>query len=322
MTFQIGGVRTWTAFGSGIVVAAIVWIFAARWSQRSMLVIGEMRRKQGALVSQERKLRENHRAPEPAPPAPLGPRRVIRSDEASDLLMQKADLQVLYFTAQKASLGSTYGPLFRALKLSPAQMERLEQLILLREQSAFDVGGAVPEVSRSIAGRRSSLGPDPTTISAGEYHASPNPSGDELSAAQLLKRNADSFHAEAAAVLGDEGFSRLEQFERALPVEPLANAVVGALASGDSPASVEQSDQLLQILAEASVPYQKGKTARQNSIDWKQARSRAAGVLTPAQMTLFQFSVGDLQASKEFHSTLATAAKVASPAGSPTAVSR
>ncbi|MBE2213312.1 MAG: hypothetical protein IAE82_05525 [Opitutaceae bacterium] len=90
------------------------------------------------------------------------------------------------------------------------------------------------------------------------------------------------------AVLGDERFRTYQDHERRHGVEFAAHQLVMGLTSTDDPLSFDQRSQIVDLLAESSVPFRNGGSASRSTIDWEEARTRAALVLTPPQQAAFE----------------------------------
>ena len=124
---------------------------------------------------------------------------------------------------------------------------------------------------------------------------------------ELLRQNDETFRTGAAQILGADGLQALQDYERALPVQPIVTDLAGALASGTNAMTEAQTDQLTALLASLTLNYQKGQEANPGQIDWTQALSQAAAVLTPAQVEMLRANNATVIANDEFNTIFAQA---------------
>jgi hypothetical protein len=87
--------------------------------------------------------------------------------------------------------------------------------------------------------------------------------------------------AELKGILGEQGFQQFQDYGRMQPLLGMVNDISSM--SITAPLSIEQSTQLLSVLAGASSTYQSGGKANPQSIDWNQAMAQAQGVLSEPQ---------------------------------------
>lgn len=95
------------------------------------------------------------------------------------------------------------------------------------------------------------------------------------------------FKQQEAGFLGDGLVNDMLAYERTVPVRSLTNALAGA-AYIQVPLSADQGDQLTQILANQSVAYQSGHTAKTSDLNFPAAMQQARTVLSPEQLAALQ----------------------------------
>jgi len=249
-----------------------------------------------------------------APNSSAGKRRSrgVGSTQLFGAFLQDSRLTARFLAAHKASLGALYGPFLRSRGLSADQAAALTDLIAQREAQALDIASASPAVATALERSRwRGISLDPfMALSPGLADAIDTATGgtDGLAGQELLRQNDETFQAGAAVILGVDGLQALQNYERALPVQPVVTRLAGALASGTDALTEPQIDQLTAVFAGASSSYQKGQAASQANLDWTQALGQAAGVLTPAQLEMLRTTNSAIIASLQFNAVLAQAA--------------
>lgn len=149
-----------------------------------------------------------------------GPREAI----AFRQLMNKPEFQALLTSQQKSTLDRTYAALFRTLNLSPEQTERLKNLLVEKQNTALDV----LEAARA-------QGIDPRD----------NP--EEFQ--KFLQNARNEVDAAIRSAIGDAAFAQLQTFEQTLPQRGVVGELQQRLAYSGNSLSIEQENQLVQILA-------------------------------------------------------------------------
>lgn len=168
-----------------------------------------------------------------------------------DLAMQSADLR----------LGRTideeqYGAFFRKLALTPGQTE---QFLTLRSRYRQEI------VDADAASKNEGLPRD-------------NPAADRLK--QAAK---DRLAAAERDLLGDNGFRRLQDYER---TSEIRNEVVahfaGDLAFTDDPLRAEQAEQLVRVIDAVTAAPNGGK-----QVDWDRVVAQSRAILSAQQLVVF-----------------------------------
>ncbi len=198
-------------------------------------------------------------------------------------------LQAEYFKARRANLPFLYGPLLAELGLSRDQTKQFEDLMMRREEMFFDTVATVPAAldPRNWYGGGSAFQRQNFLLSAvSDPLQATTP--ETRAAAALLQQNEAEFRQAASAIIGAEGLHQLQQYERMLPVRDTVDALGVTLVAVGAPLTVAQSQQLTQILAGTVPGFADGGRARPDRIDWGQAVSRAAEILSPQQLATMQ----------------------------------
>ncbi len=197
-------------------------------------------------------------------PKPISPPKKSPSGSLTQFIADDPKLQALYFASRHAALAKSYGPFFRALGLSPTQIDKFDAIIIDREEQSQDL------------------------IAAGLSQGLPV--GDQAVAALRQKMENDSRTA-LTDLLGETGYQLLRQYEGTQPVRAVVQQLAGATALEGMPLTPQQAEQLTQVLANASTGYQSSETAdflATASVNWNAADEQAKGILSPAQLNFFK----------------------------------
>lgn len=144
-------------------------------------------------------------------------------------LMSKPEVQAMLSLQQKAAVEARYGALFRTLNLTPEQTDKLKGLLADRSNTRMDVMSAAQE--QGIDSR-----------------SNPEEVRKLFTAAQNELNNS------IKAVVGENGFAQLQNYEQTLPQRGLVNDLQQRLSFSDTPLSASQADSLVQILASNAAP--------------------------------------------------------------------
>ena len=144
-------------------------------------------------------------------------------------LMAKPEVQALLSVQQKAAIDARYASLFKSMNLSSEQADKVKTLLADRQTTLLDVMAAARE-----------QGVDPRTDRAGFQ--------------QLVAGAQNDINNGLKAVLGDAGFSQLQNYEQTMPQRNVVNQLQQRLSYTDTPLSQAQADQLVQVLATNSPP--------------------------------------------------------------------
>lgn len=138
---------------------------------------------------------------------------------------------------------STHAAFFRAAKLSPEQIDRLEDLFL---EYNINMGSAVLTLRR-----------------AGKPIA--------------------QVDAEVRQLLGDAAYAQYAAYANKKLVQAVTIGLAGFVYDSDSPLLPSQAEQLTQIFLESSPNAKNGSAPFPKDIDWSLALPRARQILTPTQ---------------------------------------
>jgi hypothetical protein len=139
-------------------------------------------------------------------------------------LTAKPEVQALLRVQQQAAIDARYAALFRNLNLPPEQLSRLKNLLAERQTTVQDV---------MMAAREQGL----------------NPRNDPAGFSKLLADAQNEINNGIKAIVGDSGFSQLQNYEQTLPQRSIVNELQQRLSYTDTPLTAVQADQLVQILA-------------------------------------------------------------------------
>jgi hypothetical protein len=156
----------------------------------------------------------------PNPSADQGPR-----DKFSNMRAMMNDPNFVKYMElqQKARLDSSFGPLFKQLNLSPAQLAAFQNLLVEKQSAARDV---------LIAARDQGL--DPRT--------------DRAEIAQLVAQSNAEVDSQIQSTLGPDGFAQYQNYEQTLPERNTVSRFQQSLSYTSAPLTDSQSQQLTQVL--------------------------------------------------------------------------
>lgn len=197
----------------------------------------------------------------PAPAAPGSPARNYAA------MMETPEMQQLIALRARGQLDSRYADLFAKLRLSPAQLQRLQQLLADKQNTTRDVMAAMR--SQGLSTRRDNA---------------------EQTRSLIQDANAE-IDAQIRAELGEAVFAQYQEYERTQPQRALVNRVSQRLSYSGEPLSEQQAAGLVSLFAEiAPAPVQTprgplpgpGFAGTASLTD--EALARAATMLTPTQL--------------------------------------
>lgn len=131
--------------------------------------------------------------------------------------------QKLMAIEMKGRISQTYGPLFKALNLSPEQLNQFQTLLADKQQAMMDVLQAARE-----------QGVNPRT----------DPEGFKTLMTQAVAQTDQSIQQ----VLGDAGFQQYQQFQQTLPERNTVNSLQQQLSYTQTPLTDDQASQLVSLL--------------------------------------------------------------------------
>ncbi|HWA85286.1 MAG TPA: hypothetical protein VG710_03615 [Opitutus sp.] len=179
-----------------------------------------------------------------------------------EILRGHPELQNLQFAARRARFSVTYGPLYRMLGLTPAQIDQFEQNLLRREEQFSDLAASAHHQGIAIS--------DP--------------------AMQKLARKAgQDYEAAQRALLGDSGERQVMEYDHTNPYREVASGLVETAAMAGAPLAAGQIEQLAQVLV-ASNPHRGTNLDFPDYIDWQLVHEQAKSFLSPEQLTFIETS--------------------------------
>ncbi len=181
---------------------------------------------------------------------------------ASRIIEDNPMLQNLQAAARYAQLVITYGPLYRLLGLSPVQIKKFEENLVLREQQQADLFA-------TITNQGLPLNDDPVFQT-------------------LMERVNKEYQAAQYNVLGEAGAKKLEDYDRLAYVRETVSGMAGAAAMAGTPLDTQQAELLTRTLAQASRNYPKSDALNPSTIDWRVVHDQAKAFLTSSQLTFIE----------------------------------
>jgi hypothetical protein len=209
--------------------------------------------------------------PDGAAPHPAAP-------SLAALLSADPKLMALYLRNFRANLPDIYGFEYARLGLSPAQIDKFEELTTAHEGETMDLRAAA--------------------------QAQDLPANDPGIAA--MRKQSDRQYQ--LAVLALAGISAVQAQNDQRMASPQMSIILGNVASltaiGQAPMSYAQAGQLAPILAAASSSFQSGGQVQLATIDWDKAIAQASSVLSGPQLESLKMQAVAAKATalaKEFH---------------------
>src|SRR5687767_5596276 len=170
-------------------------------------------------------------AAQPSMPA-AAPAKAEKYTTVSETLEKDVRAQIAKLTHERAHVAATYGALFRNLGLSPEQIGKFQEIALKRKERIMDL--------QAIMGNKGLTWQDPAIK-------------------KLQQENEAEFVAAQKALLGDDGYSKFDRYERTSWLrEMMVGWAGGAAVVARDPFTFEQGERLVEIMANASPNYRNG----------------------------------------------------------------
>lgn len=204
--------------------------------------------------------------------------------------LENPAVQRVLATGMRGSLDQRYGTLFRQLKLSPAELEKLKDLLTERQMSSLDVMTAAR-----------TQGVRPSEIPA------------------LMEKVQADMDQNIRQMLGDQRFERYQSFNQNFPSYSALEQIERRLSYTNAPLQPAQSDALLRVLIETAPPGPAEGSPARNMLGVvqsfgaapmiagispiaisSQTIERAAGILHPAQTEVLR----QLQSEQQSQTTM------------------
>jgi RNA polymerase sigma factor (sigma-70 family) len=196
------------------------------------------------------------------------PVSTMEAQRLSELVQQRLhidpELQRLNLEQYRARLPQRFGPLYRALALSPEEIDQFETLLTLRSQISLNLAAA--RFARGLSET------DPEFVAL---------------RAEVQREQREPLHHTLRLLLGEAGYEEFLRYEKTNPVRPLVDALATSIYHTEAPLTPAQATQLTSLLAEIRGPGDSGR-ADWTDLDWQQVTARAAGVLSAAQLDALQ----------------------------------
>jgi hypothetical protein len=293
----------WVMLVVGIAALGIAWHSARRRhlseaaradvaaeNARLVRVIGDGERRLAASKREHTALRqalETARKPPVATPGPAAGARPPASAAGlqttgtiAERLQKDPQYQLQWLATKRAELTAKYGPFYRSLGLTPAQIARFEENFIRREEKNIDYGAI------SLAQNR-----EHGQISAELWG--------------LMTKVEPEHQAAQRELLGDDGYRQWRDYERTVWVRNLVNGWAGGAAVvARDPFTPQQGEQLVRILANASATYRNGGDVRTWEIDWDSVDAQVRQMFSDAQFKLFKTMEPPLPVGGRFQSEL------------------
>jgi len=150
------------------------------------------------------------------------------------VLYRDPKLQALYLKSERVAIPARYASFVSAMGLSPDQARTLEAAEMAATERTLDIRASA---------QTQGLAPTDAGIAA------------------LLSQSDQELKSAVGDLLGDDGYSKLQDYQRTLPTRDFVNTLAGELAFTDSPLNAEQANQLVGELSAANTSYQNGGPA-------------------------------------------------------------
>ena len=268
---------------ASLVALAALWVAwqgfrQARLEEAALTAIA---RNQAALDRSERQARETAAARPAAPADAAKPATSGKPPSLPSLLAADPKLMALYLKSFRAALPDRYGATYARIHLSPAVIDKFEEITTAQEGENMDL---------KAAAEAQGLTADDPGIAAMQRQA-----------------NLD-YRAQVTALAVEAGINPTQvKGENRLATSDLQN-LMGSLATtvalSPTPMTYAQLGQLGPILAAASPSFQSGGSIDRFTLDWDKALADASAVLPPVQLDGLRVmgNVFKVQAeAKQFH---------------------
>jgi hypothetical protein len=191
----------------------------------------------------------------------------------NQLRSTNTEFQRAMLEAERIGLGVRYAPLYKNLNLSPEQVAKFEQRMAESMQHEVDIVAAAHAKGMSPA--------DPAL-------------------AKLGAQAKAEMEADLKAILGEAGLREFQFFDRTFGAREMVNGLSGNLVYVGAPLSIQQMNQLTQLLAEHSPNYQRGARVpgRAQDVVWDGLVEQAAAFLSPPQLDTLRAMSEQARAAK------------------------
>jgi RNA polymerase sigma factor (sigma-70 family) len=172
--------------------------------------------------------------------------------------LQDLEYRALARTASQARRHLEFQRLYRALHLSPGQINRFEQIMVRQDQANLD-----GQVARD-------LGRDEQAV---------------------YRRSGPEWNSAMKDLLGEDGMHQLKDYLRSMAVRNFVDAIAAKSYESGEPITLEQADQLTALALANDPMYQHGKGTDPGKVSWNDVWEPAAKILSPEQLVTFETAV-------------------------------
>ena len=135
------------------------------------------------------------------------------------------DFQKLLLIQAKGRISQVYGPLFKALNLSPDQLSQFQSLLADKQQALVDVMQAAREQGL-------------------------NPRSDPLGFQTLVNQAISQVDQNIQQALGDAGYQQYQQYQQTLPERNVVNTLQQQLSYTQTPLTEDEANAMVSLLAQ------------------------------------------------------------------------
>lgn len=212
-------------------------------------------------------------------------------------LERDSKLQAMYLEAERRALPNRYAAFVRTSGLSQELAGRFEAQEMAAAERTLDI--------KATAQAQGLAETDPAV-------------------AALLNQSAQDLKTALSDILGPDGYSQLQQYERTLPTRSFVDNLAGELAFTDSPLNAQQAEQLVNALSSANRSYQGGGPAiyprlenynalmasqgqAQEPVAWDSIRSQVQSTLSSSQFALLDAAMQDNRTTIQLYNMMQAA---------------
>ena len=213
------------------------------------------------------------------------------------VLRKDPRLQAMYLQSERTAIPQRYAAFVSAQGLSPDQAGKLQAAILADTERSLDIKASAQ-----------TQGLDPT----------------DPAVATLLNQSGDELKAALTNLLGADGYSQLQDYQRTLPTRDFVNTLAGELAFTDSPLDGQQANLLVEELSAANLSYQNGGIAvsprvrdfnaimatqslAQEPVAWDSIKPQAQVLLNATQFSLLNATMQNNSSTIQLYNMLVQA---------------
>jgi hypothetical protein len=291
LTTVVGAAFAWRQYQELIALRAAVLNSEADWQKRLHTADQQRTELETKVATLEKKTEEEEKAiAADDPPSDRPAFRRGGNREGFRELMESPTMQKLMAIEQKGRLDSRYAALFKALALTPEQLDKFKNLLVEKRTSMVDVMSAARE--QGI-----------------------NPRSNPDAFKKLVTDAQAEIDAGIRDTLGDAGFAQYENYEKTMPQRNIVDQLAQRLSYSSTPLTDAQAEQMVQILAStaaanrttfngAPVPAIAARAGFGGSQINEAAINQSLGVLAGPQVDALKELQQEQQAQAEFSAAM------------------